>query len=157
WVTSEEARGSRFEFTARFGRHAEPAPERPTPSALHDLEVLVVDDNATNRTILEELLGSWRMNVTAADSAPAALTAMRNAAALERPFDLVLTDAIMPDVDAFALARQIADDRTLSRSKVIMLTSASGTSKRPRAQDRAIVSQLTKPVKQSDLMDAILD
>ncbi len=157
WLTSEEGKGSRFQFSARFGRHAEPAPQRPPSSSLDDLQVLVVDDNGTNRTILEELLRSWHMSVTATDSASAALAAMRQAAAREQPFDLVLTDAVMPEVDGFSLARQIADDDTMSRAKVIILTSASAAPKQPRGLDRIIVSQLTKPVKQSDLMDAILD
>jgi CheY-like chemotaxis protein len=157
WVTSEEGKGSQFRFNAHFGRHSGAEPERPSLSTLNDLKVLVVDDNAANRTILEELLGSWRMHVTVADSASAALTAMRNAVGVERPFDLVLTDAMMPDVDGFSLAREIASDEMLSHAKVIMLTSASAPPKRPRGLDRAIASQLTKPVKQSDLMDAILD
>jgi signal transduction histidine kinase/CheY-like chemotaxis protein/HPt (histidine-containing phosphotransfer) domain-containing protein len=156
-VRSEEGQGSRFEFNAPFGRHSESPQQRPSPSSLQHLHVLVVDDNATNRTILEELLASWRMKVTVADSAAAALEAMRNAAAGRRPFDLVLTDAIMPKTDGFSLARQIAADRTLSHAKVIMLTSASGTAKRPRGAERTIVAELTKPVKQSDLMDTILD
>jgi PAS domain S-box-containing protein len=157
WLTSEEGKGSRFQFSARFGRPSAPAPQRPSRSSLDDLRVLVVDDNGTNRTILEELLRSWDMSVTATDSAAAALAAMRQAAALEQPFDLVLTDAIMPEVDGFSLARQIAADETMSRAKVIILTSASAAPKQPRGLDRTIVSQLTKPVKQSDLMDAILD
>ena len=157
WVTSEEARGSRFQFDAHFGRHSNPVLERPSESTLRDLHVLVVDDNATNRTILAEVIGNWGMNVTSADSATAAVMAMRNAIAVNRPFDLVLTDAMMPDVDGFSLARQIAADDMLSHAKVIMLTSASAAARRPRGLDRMIVSQLTKPVKQSDLMDAILD
>ena len=156
-VTSEEARGSRFQFDAHFGRHSNPAPERLSGSRLHDLHVLVVDDNATNRTILAEVLGNWSMEVSSADSATAAVEAMRNAIALRRPFDLVLTDAMMPEVDGFSLARQIGADEKLSYAKVIMLTSASAAPRRPRGLDRTIVSQLTKPVKQSDLMDAILD
>jgi two-component system, sensor histidine kinase and response regulator len=157
WVASEEGKGSRFQFDAHFGRHAEPAPERPSLENLDDLQVLVVDDNAANRTILRELIGSWRMNVTATDGAAAALTAMRDAVARQRPFDLVLTDAMMPDVDGFSLAHEIASDETLSGAKVIMLTSASAPPKRARGLERVVVSQLTKPVKQSDLMDAILD
>jgi CheY-like chemotaxis protein/HPt (histidine-containing phosphotransfer) domain-containing protein len=157
WVTSEEAHGSRFQFDAHFGRHADPAPESPAESNLHDLHVLVVDDNATNRAILAEVLGNWNMNVTSTDSATAAVMAMRDAVAVKRPFDLVLTDAMMPEVDGYSLARQIAADDTLSHAKVIMLTSASAEARRPRGLERTIVSQLTKPVKQSDLMDAILD
>ena len=157
WVDSEESKGSRFQFNAHFGLHSAPVPQRPAPSNLDDLQVLVVDDNAANRRILEELVGSWRMNVTGAGSAAAALTEMRRAAAGDRPFDLVLTDAMMPDVDGFTLAREIASDATLSQARVIMLTSASAAPRRVRGLDRAIVAQLTKPVKQSDLMDAILD
>jgi PAS domain S-box-containing protein len=157
WVTSEEAHGSQFQFDAHFGRHANPAPEPPAESNLRELQVLVVDDNATNRAILTEVLGNWSMNVTSTDSAAAAVMAMRNAVAVKRPFDLVLTDAMMPEVDGYSLARQIAADDTLSHAKVIMLTSASAEARRPRGLERTIVSQLTKPVKQSDLMDAILD
>jgi CheY-like chemotaxis protein/HPt (histidine-containing phosphotransfer) domain-containing protein len=157
WVDSEESKGSRFQFSAHFARHPAAAQPRPSPSNLNDLQVLVVDDNEANRRILEELIGSWRMNVTAAESAAAALAAMRRAVAANRPFDLVLTDAMMPDVDGFSLAREIASDATLAKAKVIMLTSASTEPRRIRGLERAIVSQLTKPVKQSDLMDAILD
>src|SRR5262249_43617413 len=117
WVTSEEGRGSQFRFAARFGRDSGRAAARPPTSSVHDLRVLVVDDNATNRTIMQELLASWRMSADASDNATDALTAMRSAAAKQRPFQLVLTDALMPGVDGFALARQIADDPALSDAK----------------------------------------
>ena len=85
---------------------------------------------------------------------------MNEAASQQRPFHLVLTDALMPDVDGFTLARQIAGDARLSDAKVIMLTSGSPAAalahRARRGANRAIVSQLTKPVKQSDLLDAIL-
>ncbi len=68
----------------------------------------------------------------------------------------MITDALMPEVDGFALARQIAADARLSGAKVIMLTSAGPSSARHREADRTIASQLTKPVKQSDLLDAIV-
>src|SRR5207247_4506170 len=84
------------------------------------------------------------------------LAALNDAASQQRPFHLVLTDALMPDVDGFTLARQIAGDARLSDTKVIMLTSSGSPSGRQRAADRTIASQLTKPVKQSDLLDAIL-
>ena len=116
----------------------------------------MVDDNAANRTILQELLVNWRMDATAVDSAAAALAALDDAIHQQRPFHLVITDALMPDVDGFALARQIAADARLSDAKVIMLTSSGPSSARHREADRTIASQLTKPVKQSDLLDAIL-
>jgi PAS domain S-box-containing protein len=157
WVTSEEGRGSQFHFVAHFGVQPHPRTQlQPSGATLHDLRVLVVDDNAANRTILQELLGTWRMQATTVDSAAAALAALHAAASEQRPFQLVLTDAVMPDVDGFALARQIADDARLSDAKVIMLTSSGTGEGRRRSAGRAIASQLTKPVKQSDLMDAIL-
>jgi two-component system, sensor histidine kinase and response regulator len=157
WVTSEEGHGSQFHFVATFGIQAERRTEpRPSAANLHDLRVLVVDDNAANRTILKELLTHWRMDATAVDSAAAALAALNDAIHQQRPFHLVLTDALMPDVDGFALARQIAADARLADAKVVILTSSGVSSARQQGADRAIVSQLTKPVKQSDLLDAIL-
>ncbi len=156
WLTSEVGQGSQFRFVAHFGVQLQPdASLQPSASILRDLRVLVVDDNAANRTILQELLVNWQLHATAVESASAALTAMNEAASQDRPFHLVLTDALMPDVDGFALARRIAGDARFSDAKVIMLTS-SGAFGRPRAGDRTIVAQLTKPVKQSDLLDAIL-
>jgi PAS domain S-box-containing protein len=157
WVTSEEGRGSQFRFVATFGIEPQPRAQLHASAAdLHDLRTLVVDDNAANRMILQELLDSWRMDATAVDSATAALAALDEAVLQQRPFDLVLTDALMPDVDGFALARQIAADARLSSAKVIMLTSAGVPPARQRGADRTVVSQLTKPVKQSDLLDAIV-
>ncbi len=163
-VTSNVGHGSLFHFTVRFGvQPPSDAPPRPSAANLHDLRVLVVDDNATNRTILQELLVNWRMQPTSVASAATALAAMQEAARHERPFHLVLSDALMPDVDGFTLARQIADDARLADAKVIMLTSGSPSGSPARAGAKldtrassAIVSQLTKPVKQSDLLDAIL-
>jgi two-component system sensor histidine kinase/response regulator len=156
WVTSEEGRGSQFRFLAKFGIQPERRTEaRPSSTNLRDLRVLVVDDNAANRTILEELLTNWRMHAIAVDSAAAALAALEEGIREHRPFDLVLTDALMPEVDGFTLARQIAANAQLASAKVIMLTS-SGAPSRQRDIDRSILSLLTKPVKQSDLLDAIL-
>jgi PAS domain S-box-containing protein len=157
WVTSEEGRGSQFRFVAKFGIQLLPRTEsRPSAENLCDLRVLVVDDNAANRAILRELLVTWRMDATAVDSAAAALAALDDAIHQQRPFQLVITDALMPDVDGFALARRIAADARLSDAKVIMLTSSGASPARHRGADRTIASQLTKPVKQSDLLDAIL-
>jgi two-component system, sensor histidine kinase and response regulator len=158
WVTSETGHGSQFRFVAHFAMQqagAAPAPAPPSASSLHDLRVLVVDDNAANRTILEELLMTWRMQPTTVDSASAAMAAMHDAVVRQQPYQLVLTDAMMPDIDGFTLARQIAHDEKLSSAKVIMLTS--GAMAPPGMEtERYIASELSKPVKQSDLLDAIV-
>jgi CheY-like chemotaxis protein len=117
--------------------------------------VLIVDDNATNRSILEEMVASWHMRPTSVDGADAAVHALYDAIDQGRGFHLVLTDALMPDVDGYALARRLKRDQRLSDVKVIMLTSAGPPHGRSRSGD-GILTHLTKPVKQSDLLDAIL-
>src|SRR5712692_3188433 len=157
WLESEVGQGSTFHFTARFGFAAEaPAKAaRGEMEILHGLPVLVVDDNATNRRILEEILTNWRMKPTLADSAPAALTALRIARRSARPFRLALIDAQMPAMDGFTLARRIQQDRSLSGTAIIMLTSA-GWRDGARCRQAGVSACLTKPVKQSDLFDTIV-
>ena len=131
-------------------------PIPPDSADLQDLRVLVVDDNATNRRILEETLTSWRMKPVSVDSARAALAALRDAVNAGDPFRLVLSDAMMPGIDGFALARAVRDDARLSGATLIMLTSAGLPQGRARAQEAGFAAYLSKPVKQSELLDAIL-
>jgi two-component system, sensor histidine kinase and response regulator len=158
WLQSELGKGSAFHFAARFAVADTPV-EQPSQRAdadLRDLRVLVVDDNATNRRILEEMVASWRMTPMSAASAAAALDALRGASQAGSPFQLVLTDALMPDVDGFGLARLIAKDNRLAGTKLIMLTSASLPDGPARARDAGISAYVTKPVKHSDLLEAIV-
>jgi CheY-like chemotaxis protein len=122
---------------------------------LRSLRVLVVDDNATNRAILTEILESWQMSAAAADSAHTALAMLHQAAQRGQPFQLVLTDAAMPDVDGFSLAEQIASVYRAGMPKVILLTSAGAPALRGR-RIKLFAATLIKPVKQSDLLDAIV-
>jgi len=155
WLESEPGQGSRFYFVAQFTRLRDEAPgQAPHTQALHDIRTLIVDDNATNRLILSEMLNGWQMAASAENGAGAALKALRDAARGARPFHLVLTDALMPDVDGFTLAREIARDEQLRSVKVILLTSA-GVGDGDGAAD-GFAARLTKPVKQSDLLDAIV-
>ena len=158
WIESEVGRGSRFHFVAHFGlQHGIATHPLPPESAdLQDLRVLVVDDNATNRRILEEMLTSWRMKPVSVDGAPAALAALGDAAAAGDPFRLVLSDAMMPDIDGFAFARAVRADSRLSGATLIMLTSAGLPEGRARADEAGFAAYLSKPVKQSELLDAIV-
>ena len=158
WLESDVGRGSRFHFVAHFGvQHGMATHLVPPASAdLRDLRVLVVDDNATNRRILEEMLASWRMKPVSVDGARAALGALREAASASDPFRLVITDAMMPGMDGFALARAVRDDARLSGATLIMLTSAGLAQGRARAHEAGFAAYLSKPVKQSDLLDAIV-
>jgi CheY-like chemotaxis protein/HPt (histidine-containing phosphotransfer) domain-containing protein len=118
--------------------------------------VLIVDDNATNRRILEQMLGHWRMRPVATESAADALTAMREARAVGEPFVLVLLDAMMPETDGFMLAEEIKRDPMLAGATLMMLSSADRSADVARCRELGLASYLTKPVKQSDLLSAIL-
>jgi CheY-like chemotaxis protein len=158
WVESEVGRGSTFHFTAKFelaeGEAADVRPARP--DAVRDTHVLVVDDNATNRRILEETLLSWGMRPTCASGVREALRLARQAQGSGNPYRLVLTDANMPDVDGFALAEQIKQDVDLGSTVIMMLTSGDHPGDVSRCEQLGIAAYLLKPVKQSELFDAIM-
>jgi PAS domain S-box-containing protein len=158
WVESEVGQGSTFTFTADFGRSAEarPAPQARQRKALDGLRVLIVDDNATNRRILEEMLASWRMKPTVVADAASALDSLRRGVANKKRFDAVVTDCHMPDVDGFMFARRVLRDRRLRRTPIVMLTSAGHPDEVTRCRRMGIAAHLVKPVKQSDLLDTFV-
>jgi len=154
WLESEPGKGSRFHFVARFDLFK--GETVPAPAFdLRSLRVLVVDDNATNRAILTEILDSWQMSAAAADSARTALAMLHQAAERGQPFQLVLTDAAMPEVDGFSLAERIATVYRGSPPKMILLTSGGAPALRGR-RVKLFAAMLVKPVKQSDLLDTIV-
>ena len=140
-VESEPGRGSTFAFTARLGLQPHPpeqVPVRP-PASLRNLPVLVVDDNATNRHILEEWLRGWQMEPAAVGDGLAALDALWDAVGVGRPYALVLLDARMPDTDGLALAAKIRKRAELSATRIILLDLGRPPRRRgpdPRAADR---------------------
>jgi PAS domain S-box-containing protein len=157
WVESEVGRGSTFHFTAVFDRAVDRrtgrAPRRP--KALDGLHVLVVDDNATNRRILEEMLASWEMIPTVVGDAASALQVLERSSPTNQRVDVVITDCQMPDVDGFMLARQIKRDHHLRRTPIVMLTSAGRSDDAARCRRAGIDKYLVKPVKHSDLLDML--
>jgi CheY-like chemotaxis protein/HPt (histidine-containing phosphotransfer) domain-containing protein len=118
---------------------------------LKDLPLLVVDDNATNRRILEETVLQWGMKPTVVDSGRTALAAMEVAYNVGRPFKLVLTDCMMPEMDGFQLTERINRDSRLKTATIIMLTSAGERGDASRCVNLGISAYLLKPIKQSDL------
>ena len=154
-VTSGTA-GSVFQFTAAFrlGRGQTQRPAYPAV-VLDDLSVLVVDDNATNRRILQELLSNWRMRPTTVASGQAGLEALRQAAAAGAPFALVLLDAHMPEMDGFMMARAIRADRQLVDAVLVMLTSAGWPEDITHCRELGLDAYLMKPLKQSELYNVI--
>ena len=150
--------GSAFQFTARFGKQkaASSSVKPMAPEQLAAMPVLVVDDNAANRRILVEMLTRWRMKPTAVDGAASAFAALDHAAARGQSFPLVLLDVQMPDVDGFAVAEHIKQRSELADTTIIMLTSVGVRGHVGRCRQLGIDAYLTKPVKPSDLFDAIL-
>ncbi len=155
WVESEPGQGSTFHLTARFElqKSAARRPVARKSGDLRDVPVLVVDDNATSRRILVDMLSQWHMRVEAADGAAGALAALQRAARCGRPFALALIDAAMPEVNGIALAGMIRRDPQLARTPVLMLAPAGMQAGCARLKELGIVDCLPKPVRQSELLD----
>lgn len=156
-VESELGRGSTFTFTARFEKqpHATGVVAPPPPLVLRGLRVLVVDDNATNRQILDELLRGWQMEPTMAGDGLAAMGALWDAESANEPYDLVLLDSRMPDTDGLSLAARIRERAGLSTLRIILLASGDRAVDPARSRDLRIDAHLLKPIRQNDLLDAI--
>jgi len=157
-MTSEVGHGSTFYFTARFPRvrkAASPPVPRPAWVDLSGLPVLIVDDNATNRQILFEMLTNWKMRPTVTAGGGEALALMKEAHAAGRPFQLVLSDGQMPEMDGFMLAETVKSDPALQLVRMILLTSAGRPGDGARCRKLGIAGFLNKPVKQSELLDTI--
>jgi len=154
-VESVENRGSKFHFTARFGLGGS-VPVEVDVSRLKGVRVLAVDDNATNRRILAELLQHWGMQPLLCASAQEALAELERASEAGTPPALVLLDAHMPDVDGFELARRIGQT-PYRDTPLIMLTSAGMPDDMTQCRSLGIGATLVKPIKQSDLQRTLLN
>jgi signal transduction histidine kinase/DNA-binding response OmpR family regulator len=154
-VESEPGQGSAFHFVVRLATVADPERIWPAPGALAGFDVLVVDDNATNRKILVELLQSWGLRPTAVASVAQALAYLTKASRDGHGVPLVLTDSHMPDADGFALAAEIKRVPTLADAVVLMLTSGDYQGDLQRCKEIGVAAYLTKPVRQAELQSAI--
>ena len=155
-VDSEPGAGSTFSFSVTLPK--QPAGERsepPSRAGLRGLRALIVDDNATNRRILCEQLSSWGMESRDVDNGPDALEELRAAAGREEPYDLALLDMQMPDMDGMQVAREAKADPGIPPVRLALLTSVGRRGGDEEAERAGIEAYLTKPVRQSDLYDAI--
>jgi PAS domain S-box-containing protein len=157
WVESEVGRGTHFHFTTRLKTSEKPmevgtiAP----PQALRGVKVLIVDDNRTNRRILEGMLKRWDMKSTSVERGEEALVQLSSAQLMGEPYALVLTDMHMPEKDGFSLIEQIRQRPELSTAIIMMLTSAGHRGDGARCQELGVAAYLLKPIRQSELREAI--
>jgi CheY-like chemotaxis protein len=156
WVESEMGKGSCFHFTVAAGISHDHAPDTPGEVSLEGARVLIVDDNATNRRILAETLWTWGVRATPASNGPDALVQMWRATEHGQPFDLVLTDVHMPEMDGFELVQQIQSAPNLMRSVILMLTSGEHLDDLARCRALGVSAYLLKPVRRAELRAAIM-
>jgi len=155
-VSSEVGKGTEFAFTAEF--EIEPAAGQaaaPDAARLAGRRALVVDDNATNRRIVIDILTAARMHVQQAVDGTAGLEALRHGHRDGAPHDVAIIDAQMPGLDGFELAAAVRDDPTLAMTPLVMLTSAGQRGDGQRCRDLGIRGYLPKPLSRSDLLEAV--
>jgi len=155
WVESDVGKGSTFHFTARFGCRREGQPQPAGREKLQNLPVLVAEENETYRHIIEEQLAGWRMRPTVVASGSSAMAELQRAADQQVPFRLAILDAHMPVQDGFDVAARIRQNPALSATPIVMLTSGGYPRDAARCREEGITSYLTKPVKQSELLNTI--
>jgi PAS domain S-box-containing protein len=157
-VRSQVGAGSTFWFRLPLEtQHGPKTATRVTPPELSGMRILAVDDNATNREIIFRQLSSWRFRVELAPDGPTALEMMRRASSRGRQFSLALLDGEMPVIDGYELARQIQADETLRSTRLLMLTSLGTQRSDVDMAELGIAGCLTKPVRQSQLFDTIVE
>lgn len=159
WVESELGNGSRFHFTIRFGIQDTPTRNRvPRDIAiLRDMNVLIVDDNATNQQILLKMLRNWQTVPKAVESGARAITTLQEAQRLGKFFPLILLDAHMPEMDGFTLADHIKKNPNWETATIMMLSSAGQRGDAKRCRELGVAAYLTKPIGQEELLEAILN
>ena len=156
WVESEPGKGSSFHFSACCDAATGEEEHQSVKDAnLAGLQVLVVDDNATNRRILVDMLWRWHMRPTPAGSASEALSLLQRASEHGLPFALVLTDVHMPGMDGFDLVEHIKASNLLADAVIMMLTSGEQRGDGARCRELGVAAYLTKPVRRAELRAAM--
>ena len=159
-LESAPGRGSSFFFTVPLAPArgvAEPDATQGHENSLAGLRVLIVDDNETNRQILQHRALTWKMRAASAADGVAALAALRDAARDGRPYDVAILDMQMPGMDGVALARAIRAESGISATRLLLLTSLGVPGDDTDLRDAGIAVQLTKPVRHSELYNGIAE
>jgi signal transduction histidine kinase/CheY-like chemotaxis protein/ligand-binding sensor domain-containing protein len=148
--------GSAFHFTIEFESPRQRTRERAIgPAVLEGMDVLVIDDNRTNRRILGGMLSNWGMKPHCVESAQSGLDALALAHGECRPFSLIILDCQMPDMDGFTMAEKIRQNPDFSSTRIVMLTSAGTRGDGARCAQLGIEAYLLKPAKPSELFGSM--
>ncbi len=154
-VESTAGRGSSFIVDLRLPVARAPAPPLCTPGALDGVRMLVVDDNQTNRDILQQQLQGWQMQVSCVDSGVQALTLMAQAAQAGSPFQIAILDMHMPRMDGLQLAREIQAQPALATTRLMMLSSTYANADQRSREEAGILRYLNKPIRRADLFRVV--
>jgi two-component system, sensor histidine kinase and response regulator len=157
WLESQVGLGTRFHLTARFKSSGKKVQTRTTAPVdiLRGVKVLLVDDNLTNRGILEGMLRHWEMKSKSVKGGEEALVELSVGRTASEPYRLVLTDVHMPGMDGFTLVDRIRQKPELSAATIMMLTSVGHRVDAQRCKDLDVSAYLLKPIRQSELREAI--
>ena len=156
WVDSEEGRGSTFHFTVSLAPGESVPPDVIEGASLEGLRTLIIDDNATNGFVLREMVQRWGMRPEVVNHGEYALGTLSDAVAAGDPFDVVLLDCHMPELDGFMVAERIREHPALGGATVLMLTSAERSNDIRRAREMGLAAYLIKPVTQKELRTTIV-
>jgi two-component system sensor histidine kinase/response regulator len=155
-VDSHPGRGSTFAVTVRLAKQPPGTATAPPPRRdLNGLRVLIVDDNATNRTIVQHQTQAWGMSPGTAEGALQALEMLRGARAGGDPYDVALLDMVMPERDGLELGKAIRADPALAGTHLVLLTSSGVRGTAELAREAGLSAYLTKPVRESQLYDCL--
>ena len=157
WVDSTPGHGAQFHFTvvAKAAHKDLEVSAPPSPEVFQGVKALVVDDNRTNQRILYDMLARWAMYPVAVDGGEPALAALRLARDNGEPFTLLITDMHMPELDGFALVEKIRQSPDLATPTIVMISSAGQQGDAERCKELGVAAYLLKPVRQSELREAI--
>lgn len=157
WMESEQGRGAQFHFTVvlKSSEAKVQVARIAPPEILRGVKVLVVDDNRTNRRILDGMLRRWEMKTGLVEGGEQALAQLSIARETGDPYRLVLTDMHMPGMDGFSLIEEIRRRPELSAATIMMLTSAGHRGDAARCRELGVAAYLMKPIRQSELREAI--
>ena len=158
WAESVYGEGSKFHFTVELEADPESEHCRFAESEMPDLslmKVLVVDDNRTNRRVLQQTLKTWMMEPVVVESGAEALIELKRGADKRQPFDLVLLDGQMPVMDGFMTTQEIRETSEIAATPIILLTSAIEQGAAERSKQLRIAARLTKPAMTTDLLRAV--